>query len=316
MGKAVLISIYPEHVASILGGRKIFEYRKVIPSKDVSYLVLYSTAPIMKIVAFVEVNGCIVGSPTRVWGATAFGSGITRQFFRKYFTGKRIASAFSLGRVFKLVQPMELSTLSGINSPPQSFFYLDDEDMRLILKNSSLLPTVASKMVFVGGIHGVGKSTITKNLCDLIGYKCVTASSLITEYGRKIDNNKRVGHIVENQAVLLQALDKAKLKHNSLLLDGHFTLINRRGKIVPIDIKVFRAMKPDHLILIKGELDEIVVRLQNRDGKIWTNSLLSKFQAEEEAHARYVAKDIGIPLRIISNDVRKLPINVGRRFEK
>jgi len=180
------------------------------------------------------------GSPTQVWGATAYGSGITRQFFREYFSGKRSASAFSLGRVYELSKPLELSALSGIKAPPQSFSYLDDEDMGHLLENSSTVPVVASHMVFVGGIHGVGKSTICRNVYDLLGYESMTASSLIAEYGQKTDYNKRIDRVAENQAVLLQALDNAKIKHNRLLLDGRFTLINGQGKIKPIDIEVFR----------------------------------------------------------------------------
>lgn len=46
ISKAVLISIHPEHVANILSGVKIFEYRKVIPVHEVSHLVLYCTPPV------------------------------------------------------------------------------------------------------------------------------------------------------------------------------------------------------------------------------------------------------------------------------
>ena len=305
MGKGVLISIHPEHVANILGGRKIFEYRKVLPSQDVSHLVLYSTAPMKKIVAVAEVVGRIVGSPTKVWNATSFGSGITRRFFREYFSGQRQACALSLGRVYELNLLMALSSLAGMKTPPQSFYYLDDNDMELILANRSPKPTVASHMVFVGGIHGVGKSTICSDIFDALGYECVTASSLISAYGQTTDHNKRVDDVEENQAILLEALGKAKAKNGRLLLDGHYTLINGQGDIKPIDVEVFRAMRPNHLIFIKGKPDEIAERLQARDKKLWTKSFLAKFQEAEETHARYVAKTIGVPLRIMSNDIGK-----------
>jgi adenylate kinase len=90
-----------------------------------------------------------------------------------------------------------------------------------------------------------------------------------------------------------------------LLLDGHYTLINGQGDIQPIDIEVFRAMRPNQLILIKGKPNEIAARLEARDGRLWTESFLSDFQEAEEAHARSVAKSIVAPLRIISNDIGK-----------
>jgi adenylate kinase len=306
MSKAVLISIHPKHVTNILSGRKIFEYRKVIPSQEISHLVLYSTAPVMKIVAVAEVVGRIIGPPTKVWNVTGFGSGIPRSFFREYFAGQRQACALSLGRVYELVSPRGLSSLAGVKTPPQSFSYLNDDDIGLILKNRSKSATVGSHMVFVGGIHGVGKSTICSNTFDALGYECVTASSLISAYGGETDNNKRVDHVEENQSLLLDALDKAKSKNGRLLLDGHYTLISGQGDIKPIDIEVFRAMRPNQLILIKGKPDEIAAHLEARDGKIWTESFLSNFQEAEEAHARNVAKSIGVPLRIISNHKEKI----------
>jgi len=303
MGKAALISIHPEHVANILGGRKIFEYRKVIPSQDISLLVLYSTAPVMRIVAVAEVLGRVVGSPTHIWNTTSFGAGISRRFFREYFLGQRQANALSLGRVYELNSPLDLSSLSGTKVPPQSFSYINGDDIGLILSNRSSTPSVKSHMVFLGGVHGVGKSTICNEIFKGFGYQCVSASSLISAYGRVTDHDKRVEHIEENQLVLLEAIDKAKEKNWRLLLDGHFTLINGHGEVVPVDVEVFRAMNPNQLILIKGNSDEITNRLQSRDKKTWTNSFVSKFQKAEEDHARYVAKSIGVPLRIINNDI-------------
>lgn len=303
MGKAVLISIHPEHIVNILAGRKIFEYRKVIPSQDVSLLVLYSTAPVMKIVAVAEVLGRIFGSPTHVWNATSFGSGISRRFFREYFSGQRQASALSLGRVYELTSPLDLSSLSGMKVPPQSFSYINGDDIRLIIDNRSPTPAIESHMVFLGGIHGAGKSTICKKIFEGLGYQCLSASSLISAYGRKTDHKKLVDHIEENQLVLLEAINKAKATNWRLLIDGHFTLINGQGEVEPIDVEVFRAMRPNQLILIKGKCDQIAQRLQSRDKKSWTKSFLTKFQKAEEAHARYVAKSLGVPLRIISNDI-------------
>ncbi|AEM46873.1 hypothetical protein Acife_0671 [Acidithiobacillus ferrivorans SS3] len=305
MGRAALISIHPQHVANILSGMKIFEYRKVVPQYEVSHLVFYCTAPVMKIVAVAEVLGCIISSPTRVWNITSAGSGISRRFFREYFYGQKTASAFSLGKVYEMRESLGLSCLSGVKAPPQSFYYLDDADMRVILENQSAIPSVAAHMVFVGGIHGVGKTTISRNVFEPAGYQCVTASSLIAEHGRKTDHDKRVDGVGDNQTALLHELANAKAKHGRLLLDGHFTLINGQDEIEPIDVEVFRAMKPNQLILIKGRPEEIATRLKERDGKKWKSSFLAKFQEKEEAHARRVAKELGVRLRIIGSDIVK-----------
>ncbi|MDX8406224.1 MAG: AAA family ATPase [Mariprofundus sp.] len=303
MSRYALVSIHSEHVSNILAGNKVFEYRKVIPSKDVSHLVLYCTAPVKKIVAVVEVVGCLVGAPSRIWTQTAYGSGISRQFFRDYFSGRRSASAFVLGNVYALTMPMELRELTGQKTPPQSFYYLDHADIELINKRQSHISAVPSSMLFVGGIHGVGKSTMCQKAFEPLGYQCETASSLITAHGRISDKEKRVSDVSCNQVALLEQLQSAREQYCRLLLDGHFTLINGQGQIEPIDPTVFEAMKPGRLILIKGDTEEISSRLAARDNKKWDHSFLTKFQNAEEEHARYVSEKIQVPLQIFENTI-------------
>lgn len=302
MGRTAIISIHPAHIANILSGKKVFEYRKVIPKHDISRLVLYCTAPIKKIVAVAEVLDCVVGPPTRVWSATSFGSGISRRFFRTYFSGQRNASAFVLGNVYKMASPIDLADLTGQMKPPQSFFYLDEASVKLISQQQSSIPAVPPSLIFVGGIHGVGKSTVCQKTFVPAGYQCIAASSLIATAGMETDQDKHVDHVGNNQAILLQELVLAKKKYCRLLLDGHFTLINRLGNIEPVAHEIFEGMRPNELILIKGCPDEIASRLKERDGKKWDASFLASFQAQEEEHARYVSEKVGIPLHVFNND--------------
>ncbi len=315
MSQYALVSIHPEHISNILTGSKVFEYRKVFPSKKVSHLVFYCTAPVKKVVAVAEVLDCLVGSPTWIWARTAYGSGISRRFFRDYFSGRRSASAFVLGNVYEMTTPIELDELTGQKVPPQSFYYLDDADMDLVSNRRAEIPAVPSSMLFVGGIHGVGKSTMCRKAFGPLGYQCETASSLIAAHGRRIDKGKRVKNASDNQIALLEQLRYAKERYCRLLLDGHFTLIDSRGEIEPIDAGVFEAMNPRQLILIKGDTEEISRRLAARDNNKWDASFLAKFQEAEEEHARYVSEKIQVPLRIFENTISyaKLARSVHRR---
>ena len=65
--KALLLSIKPEYVEKILQGEKKFEYRKRLAKEDVSYIYVYSTAPSMKVVASVHIEGHLSDSPTALW---------------------------------------------------------------------------------------------------------------------------------------------------------------------------------------------------------------------------------------------------------
>ncbi|MCY4674445.1 MAG: hypothetical protein OXD43_11895 [Bacteroidetes bacterium] len=158
MSCAALISIHPEHARSIISGEKVFEYRKVLPKRDISFLVLYCTAPVKKITAVVEVKGRLVDCLAGIWNKTSRGSGISHSSYLDYYSGKQNASVFELGEVYQMENPMDLSDLPGRKTSPQSFYYLDDEDMEIISKRKRIRPTVASFMDSVGGIHSVEKS--------------------------------------------------------------------------------------------------------------------------------------------------------------
>ena len=47
----LLMSINPEHVDNILAGTKKFEFRKTKCKEKIESIVIYSTSPIMRVVA-------------------------------------------------------------------------------------------------------------------------------------------------------------------------------------------------------------------------------------------------------------------------
>ena len=120
----VLMSINPEHVNNIMSGKKVYEFRKVKCKKKIDSIVIYSTSPIMKIVGEAEVIDLIEGSPELVWKKTCDGAGIEKSFFDSYYSDKKVAFAYCLGRVKSYKMALNLSDY-GIKNAPQSFLYLD-----------------------------------------------------------------------------------------------------------------------------------------------------------------------------------------------
>ena len=121
----ILISIKPEYVSEILSGRKKYEYRKVKAKKDnIDKMIIYATAPIMKVVAEIEILNILEDSPDLIWEYTKKYSGITKSFYDKYYKNKDTAVAYQLGRIEEYDVPKELSEL-GIFYSPQSFIYID-----------------------------------------------------------------------------------------------------------------------------------------------------------------------------------------------
>lgn len=123
MKRKILISIKPEHVKNILSGKKKYEYRKIAAKKDISAIIIYETVPTKKIVAEAEILGVLELSPEEMWEQTKEASGITKQFFYKYFENKEVAYAYKLGKVKVYEEKKELKEF-GIKVAPQSFVYI------------------------------------------------------------------------------------------------------------------------------------------------------------------------------------------------
>ncbi len=119
----LLMSINPEHVDNILAGTKKFEFRKTKCKEEIDGIVIYSTAPVMRIVGEVEVTGIIEGTPQSVWNHTAYAAGIDKVFFDKYYSGKGNAVAYALGQIKEYCKPLKLTDF-GIKTAPQSYVYV------------------------------------------------------------------------------------------------------------------------------------------------------------------------------------------------
>lgn len=121
----ILISINPEYVEKILLGQKKYEYRKVKPSRnDIDKLIIYSTAPVKKVVAEAYIEDIIIERPDKLWKLTKDYSGVKKDFFDKYYKGKEYGVAYKLGKVLVYDKPKKLEDI-GIGYVPQSFVYID-----------------------------------------------------------------------------------------------------------------------------------------------------------------------------------------------
>lgn len=119
----MLLSINPEHVENILLGVKKYEYRKVRCKDNINKIVIYCTFPIMKVVGEVDILDIIDDSPSVVWDMTADQSGISKEYYNRYFNNRTHAVAYKLGKVCKYDKPIVLSDL-GVTTAPQSFIYI------------------------------------------------------------------------------------------------------------------------------------------------------------------------------------------------
>ena len=119
----MLLSINPKYVASILQGKKLYEYRKFRCRADVDKIIIYATSPQKQVVAEAEIEDIIEDDVLSVWRKTKNYSGITYAFFRKYYKGKKKAVAYRLKNLVIYEKPLSLEDI-GVSCAPQSYLYI------------------------------------------------------------------------------------------------------------------------------------------------------------------------------------------------
>jgi adenylate kinase len=150
-------------------------------------------------------------------------------------------------------------------------------------------------LIFISGIHGVGKGSLCQRLESDTGFKHFSASDLIKWEKISALDNKLVQDIPSTQDLLIDALNREKKKHANIILDGHFVLLNKDSEPIPIDKEVFSKISPGAIVCLTQNPAVIHERLMKRDGKAFTLSLLSQMQSMEEQHSLEYANNLQIP---------------------
>lgn len=131
--RTVVISIHPRFVDLILKGEKRVEFRRTWAKKPVDRLLIYATAPVMKIVAVVPVLEVLNLTVTGLWKlAKEHGGGLTREELRRYFQGKPKGYGILLGPVSKVGGQVPSSFRPPRFQAPQSFRYLTEKEGHLL----------------------------------------------------------------------------------------------------------------------------------------------------------------------------------------
>ena len=160
-----------------------------------------------------------------------------------------------------------------------------------------------SNIIFIGGIHGVGKSTVCDQICFDKKISYLSASSLIKWAEINTDpKNKNVKDIEDTQQRLLRGLNETVQPNMNYILDGHFCLFNKDSEVSKIPITLFRNISPVMLCLVTGNVAEIKNNIEQRDNRKYDLDLLTQMQEEEIQHACFIASDLGIELVLGSKE--------------
>ena len=151
------------------------------------------------------------------------------------------------------------------------------------------------RLVFIGGIHGVGKTQFADLLAKRYGAQHVIASDLIRTR-KSLPVHKNVDDVKANQDLLVLALSGLERTSDILLLDGHYCLLSSLCKVEEIPLHTFRQLAPTALIVISDKIDVIRNRLRERDGSNFNRALIKNFQNSEIEHAKKVSVELGVCL--------------------
>lgn len=157
-------------------------------------------------------------------------------------------------------------------------------------------------IVFVAGVHAVGKTTACKYIEKTLGAIIYSASALIKEENKGIiyGDNKIVFDLMGNQGFLIRAVKKKLKLYKNFILDGHFTLIQNSGVVQNVPIEVFSNLPIDLIVLCYDSPINISERSCARDKVALSVEFIEKMQNLEIDHAKMVSNKLNIPLEMIN----------------
>lgn len=152
------------------------------------------------------------------------------------------------------------------------------------------------KIIFVGGVHGVGKTFLCKKVCEDLGIDHFSASDLIKKVRNiKFPTNKLIEGIGNNQDSLIVAVGKYVNDDKVCILDGHFCLLDSQGIIVNVPMATFTSLSPMAIIVLNDEPSNIYTRIHARDGNESGIDSIANFQESEIKYSKAISEELGIP---------------------
>lgn len=156
-------------------------------------------------------------------------------------------------------------------------------------------------VIFVAGVHGVGKTYLCERFAAQNEIMHSSASSLIRNELKSAnwESNKLVSDIDSNQVALKKAVNRLIENNTKLLLDGHFVLKGLDGSLIEVHEDTFKDLSLSAIALIEAPSDTVRDRLFSRDKNSEPGDISTFLKAEKE-RAIHVSNILNIPLLILN----------------
>lgn len=156
-------------------------------------------------------------------------------------------------------------------------------------------PEMQKNIIFLGGVHGVGKNTLCRASLNDTSIVALSSSEVLRWSEISPKENKKVKDINATQDRLIAGLRKMIEFDRKYILDEHFCLLDKDGEVKRIPFETFRAINPSGIVVLTDSPSLIVKRLSERDNTKYTTSLIDSFQKEEVEYAKEVSSILSIP---------------------
>ncbi len=156
-------------------------------------------------------------------------------------------------------------------------------------------------VIFICGVHGVGKSYLCTAVSNVLGIPHKIASELIKSRNiSAVSANKIVTDVKGNQYLLLHAVNEELAKSNKIILDGHVTLKTKEG-IECIPLSVFESLPLLVCIMISKPPELIYEQILKRDGVAPDIDEIELHQNKEMEQCLMIAEKVGVPCVVLDD---------------
>lgn len=156
-----------------------------------------------------------------------------------------------------------------------------------------------NNIIFVAGIHGVGKTTLCKYIFQKYNIKHYTASTLIAEAKERPFTTLFIKDIDKNQTTLINAVNQIRDENQEYILDGHFCLLNEFKSIERVPPKTFELLGIKTIIVLTENINTIYTRLKDRSGIEYSLDMLYKLQEDELDYSYEISSVLNVPYIVL-----------------
>ena len=124
----IILSIHKPHCEALFARKKYYEFRKSLPKRPVTSILVYEAKGCGKIIGELAVAETLVDSPENIWEMTKDKAGVDKDSFFTYFKNKDRAVAFVVEEAIRYEEPVALAHF-GVSNPPQNYIWIEEKLM-------------------------------------------------------------------------------------------------------------------------------------------------------------------------------------------